>query len=148
MTLRGKLRAILPAVLALGIVGLGGSVALTQTVGQERPVDTHTLPPERPVDDVRPCEWPCPGHRYEVVYDLRDGSIEGLADYDPSDPEEGRMLPAEGQAVLDIAWSPALLDLRKDMGSWVVDLSTLSLKQVREPITSTPGVGAPGTPGN
>jgi len=85
----------------------------------------RSLPPD---DDVVACDWPCPGLRYEVLYDTQDGSILGVADHDPTDPEAGRIVPAPDQAVLDIAGPIELLrGLREDVGRFVVDLETLTV---------------------
>lgn len=130
--MRMTIRRLAVILLGVGIVVVGASVALTQTP-----------PPPRPVDDVSPCEWPCPGHKYVVVYDLRDGSIIAVDGYDPSDPEGGRPVPAAGQTLLDITGFKDLLDLRTNLDAYVVDLTSLSLTKQGVVVAPTVGSSAP-----
>jgi hypothetical protein len=106
----------------------------------------HEIP--EPWNPDRNIEHPAPGWKYEVVYNLSDGSIIALHAYYPPD---GEPIVHDGQGLLDITKDPRFTEFIQEVYSsggraiddWKVDLQTLLLeKRTPSQTGQTASVGA------
>jgi hypothetical protein len=132
--------------LLIVVAGVGGLVWVGAGVLADR-----ALAEDPDAQALVPCDHPCPGWRYEVIYSPADGRIYGVGGYDPtdpfqpSDPDRGyvvrrgeRVLDIE---VLDITGHPDLVDIMRNLSAgYYVDLPT---QQVRKKPTVALSIPSP-----